>query len=419
MKATTATICLGVLLAAGLARADTVTLSHGSIMRGDVKAVTMRVKGKDSSFERGKIASILLAPGTTAADVLTTTDGKKLTGRVVNVAIKTIGGLMTFDRKRIASIQLTGGAPDGGKEPIRPKTPEYADKIMLKMGHTVDAVVMQVMFAEGRSPRRHMRSKLKATELGKNGTDVLVMSDGSKLRGRLESVRARLSVGVVDFSRSEVVLVTLGRATTDNPGPSAHGLPKPTARQEATLAENRAMKDEYAAKVAEQKDGALARIRDNYVTVQSMVKEHIEGQESLARRARDRANTAKRYVDTMRADMEKAPSYRKAMYETRIAIAQNRYNQAAETYRRANEKLTKARNISAAVERDRSAEERDFTAWAGRQMAALSRACTKNNFLLLAGVPLGKDQMTRAYDAAVERAPEVKPAPKWRKYLDE
>ncbi|KKL68806.1 hypothetical protein LCGC14_2121290 [marine sediment metagenome] len=103
--------CISILMLTGLARADSIKLSHGSTMSGDVVGVTFRVDKKDKVFARKDIASLRVASGS-GIDRLTTADNETLKGRLVKVEFKTIAGVMGFQRSRIKAVVFTARPKD-------------------------------------------------------------------------------------------------------------------------------------------------------------------------------------------------------------------------------------------------------------------------------------------------------------------
>ncbi|MCE5326416.1 MAG: hypothetical protein LLG01_08355 [Planctomycetaceae bacterium] len=396
-------ICLS--LAAG---GDSVTLANGKVFTGQVQSVTMKIAGRQREVSRQDIRSLTMA-ATPGGDSVIVVADKQLSGQLLRVQIKTAAATLTLERDKIQAMTLSGdaaagagsagasgeAAPGGNGE-----SQAYSDKITLKIGHELHAVVAAVQLDD----RLYVRSAVESLTLGGDG-DTLALAGGKTVSGRLKGLRVRLAVGVVDLDRSDVSAVQLAKASAEAPPPPGRSSEPPTPEQNSALSANGAAKEECVRKVAAAKSDAMSKIAAKYTQPQSELDVDMRVAESEAVRAQERVQTQLNLIDNLRKDLDRNPYNRRASIESRIREARVAANTAADSYRKAVEKLNKAKTRKDKLLSTRKADELTAAKWADAQMTALGRLQSKIGFLILAGVPLESAYVKGAYDAVVTQPP--------------
>ena len=415
--------CISILMLTGIVRADSIKLSHGSTMSGDVTGVTFHVEKKDKVYARKDIASLHVASGS-GIDRLTTTDNQTLKGRLVKVEFKTIAGVMGFQRSRIKAVVLTprpkdtddaepaddGDGPkdkDKDKDKDKPKKPSaglmsvYADKVLLKTGHEVRGVVLWARLDTGKRTASYTRKDMSTLEFNDANMDVIWQPSGKKVRGKLVAVGLCLAVGLVELARDELVMVRLAKVSATNPPIAAGKAPSLSDKQRAAQEANRSLKDAKFRNVVSEKETCFTAVKRNYVKPLQYTTALVKEAAQEANGARDAYNRAKRNY------MAGSDGY----YNSRDYYKQE-MNDAAALYREKLGEYKKAKGLHDKLKEKIQKETRIFQNWSGKQITELNRRMTRHNFLIVAGAVLTEAQMSDAYDRSVTKPPEVEDPPK-------
>ena len=412
--------CISILMLTGLARADSIKLSHGSTMSGDVVGVTFRVDKKDKVFARKDIASLRVASGS-GIDRLTTADNETLKGRLVKVEFKTIAGVMGFQRSRIKAVVFTARPKDtddaepaddgngpGDKDKPKPKKPStglmslYADKVLLKTGHEVRGVVLWVRLDTGKRTTSYTRKDMSTLEFNDANMDVIWQPSGKKVRGKLVAIGLRLAIGLVELAREELVMVRLAKVSATNPPIAAGKVPSLSDKQRAAQEANRALKDAKFRNVVSEKETCFAAVKRNYLKPLQYATALVKEAAADTNRARDTYNRAKR---SYMSSSDDGYYYSRDYYKREM-------NDAAALYREKLGEYKKAKSLHDKLKEKMQKETRVFQNWSGKQITGLNRRMTRHNFLIVAGAVLTEAQMSDAYDRSVTKSPEVADPPK-------
>ena len=98
------TLVASVLIVAGAAPADTVTLATGGKVEGAVDEIVFLQKGVSKTLRRDEFAVILL--DREDPDKVTLNDGTIHEGELVSLQVKSVGGLLTFKRAELSAVAI-------------------------------------------------------------------------------------------------------------------------------------------------------------------------------------------------------------------------------------------------------------------------------------------------------------------------
>ncbi len=399
-----------VWLSLAAAGADSVTLSHGTVLTGQVQSVTLKIAGRRQEISREDIRSMTLA-GTPTGDTVVVLADKQLTGEFLRVTIKTAAATTTVERDMMQTMALASADSQSSAAASQPAHAEaaaakaaelqsFSDKITHKTGFVLHAVVTSAQLDE----RTYLRNDMESLAVGAG--DTVTLSSGKSVSGQLKSLRVRLGAGMVDLDRSEVTAVQLAKVSADNP-PPAQSSDKPTAEQTANLAASGAAKEECVRKVAALKSEALNKIAGKYTQTVADLDGDLRIADAEAARAQERVASQRTLIENLRKDLDRTPYNRRANLESRIREANTAIVTATEHYRKASDKYNKAKPRKDKLLALRKADEQAVVRWADALVSALSRAANKNGLLILAGVPLDSAASKTMYEAMMTQPPAV------------
>ena len=98
------TLVASVLIVAGAAPADTVTLATGGKVEGTVDEIAFLQKGVSKTLRRDEFAAILL--DREDPDKVTLNDGTIQEGELVSLQVKSVAGLLTFKRAQLSAVAI-------------------------------------------------------------------------------------------------------------------------------------------------------------------------------------------------------------------------------------------------------------------------------------------------------------------------
>ncbi|MCE5277382.1 MAG: hypothetical protein ABFD92_12210 [Planctomycetaceae bacterium] len=399
-------MCVCLSLAAGTA--DSVTLSHGGVLMGQVQSVTLEIASRPRQISRSDIRS--LAMGVPGGDSTVVVGEEELSGKLLRIEIKTATATTTVERDMIRTVALgdVGGTPSRGvaKRPAQKNAADllhpFSDRITLKSEHVLHAVVAAVQFDD----KTFLRGDIESLTIG-GRSDTLRAAGGQRHRGQLKSLRVRLAVGIVDLDRSEFTSVKLAKASADNPPPPPQSSEQPTAEQASALAGNSAAKDACAGKVGALKSEALSKIAAKYGQAMTQFDVDIRMAETDAARAQERVQAQRNTIESLRKEMDRTHFSRRASFESRIREANANIRAATDVYRKAAEKYSKTKAQKEKLQAARKADEQAVVRWADGSLTALAQMQAKNGYLIMAGVPLDASSLKSGYESLVTGPPAI------------
>lgn len=369
----------------GSAQADVLQLASGGKLTGTLQEVTLLVGDEEITCARDQIKSIKLARS--GRIIVKTPKGKTLRGELVSLKFQSLAGELTFERGDVVSVKLVA-------DPLAAVRKEFAAKRAQVADNDAEALLELAQWCRERGLKTEAiecaRACLEAEP------DAECAGKAHKFLGHVQ-YKGQWMTPADAMKKKEQDEADSPGDETGNPEKSAG----PTAKElKAAAEQNEGFYETFKQHVEGAKDKELEALRKEYGKKWEALEVQIKSlAEEIKEREKNRASERERHRKELQAARHTKVEIEKllrARFDDFNSIYNKKIRAAREAKLKAKLERTKLAGIIKPI-RDKVRRK------AAQEMASVRLAFQKHERILRGGKLLTTEQMTRSFEAALEK----------------